>query len=114
MPAFYRACDIVCIPSVAESFGRTVIEAFACGTPVVATAVGGIREIVTHEQTGLLVDYGDEKNLAEAVRLMLERDRLRNEVKANARRRAEALYAEGCYQQRLVGIAQDAVQRTTT
>ena len=53
MPAFYRACDMVCIPSRAEPFGRTAIEAFAVGTPVVATAVGGLQEIVEDERTGL-------------------------------------------------------------
>src|SRR5207248_4108745 len=59
MPAFYRACDVVCVPSMSESFGRTVIEAFASLTPVVATAVGGMRETVEHGRTGLLVAYGD-------------------------------------------------------
>jgi glycosyltransferase involved in cell wall biosynthesis len=46
MPAFYRACDIVALPSSAQPLGRVVIEAFAVG-PVIATAVGGMRETIT-------------------------------------------------------------------
>ncbi|MBC7351516.1 MAG: glycosyltransferase family 4 protein, partial [Thermogutta sp.] len=58
MAVFYRACDVVCIPSRSESFGRTAIEAMAVGTPVVATRVGGLGEIINDGETGLLVEYG--------------------------------------------------------
>src|SRR5690606_9152373 len=80
MPAFYRACDVVCIPSSSEPFGRTVIEAFATGTPVVATAVGGIPEIVAHGETGLLVTYGDKASLAEAIGQVLVDENLRGRL----------------------------------
>ena len=80
MPAFYRACDMVCIPSRAEPFGRTAIEAFAVGTPVVATAVGGLQEIVDDERTGLLVDYDDDEALRAAVRRLLQSDDMRQKM----------------------------------
>ena len=55
MPSFYRACDLICLPSLSESFGRTAIEAMAIGTPVIANDVGGLREIVQDGVYGLLV-----------------------------------------------------------
>ncbi|HEX7072310.1 MAG TPA: glycosyltransferase family 4 protein [Rhodothermales bacterium] len=97
MPAFYRACDVVCIPSESEPFGRTVIEAMAAGSPLVATAVGGIRETVRAGETGLLVSYDDVPALVNALQRLLcspeERDRLR----ATARREASARFAPAAY-----------------
>ena len=54
----YTHAAIFCCPSVYEPFGIINLEAMACGTPVVASAVGGIPEVVLHEETGLLVDVG--------------------------------------------------------
>lgn len=106
MPAFYRACDAVCIPSVAEPFGRTVIEAFAAGTPVVATAVGGIRETVTHGETGLLVPYGDQRALTDALTVMRDLA-ARRRLARQARAKADAHYRDEIYQQRLVHIVNE-------
>jgi len=61
------AGDILAAPSLSEAFGRILIEAMACGKPVVATNVGGIPEIVENGKTGLLVPPKDEKSLADAV-----------------------------------------------
>lgn len=65
MPAFYRACDLICIPSRSEPFGRTAIEAMAVGTPIVATRVGGLAETIDDGKTGLLVEYGNTQVLTE-------------------------------------------------
>jgi glycosyltransferase involved in cell wall biosynthesis len=104
MPAFYRACDLVCVPSRAEPFGRTAIEAFATRTPVVATAVGGLAEIVTDGETGRLVPYGDEEALATAVRQLLNRPELRQKMMENARQVAEEKYHERVYKNRVAKI----------
>jgi glycosyltransferase involved in cell wall biosynthesis len=104
MPAFYRACDLVCLPSRAESFGRTAIEAFAAGTPVVATAVGGLQDIVADGETGLLVPYGDEEALAEAVRRGLGDADLRERLAEAARREGKERYHERVYKERIASL----------
>jgi len=61
LPNWYRASDLVCVPSYSESFGLVALEAQACGTPVVATAVGGLRTAVSDGISGSLVDGHDPK-----------------------------------------------------
>jgi glycosyltransferase involved in cell wall biosynthesis len=109
MPAFYRSCDFVCIPSRAEPFGRTVIEAFASGTPVVASAVGGIREIIEHGKTGCLIPYGDQRALRQSIKSVLEDEALRKKVSKAARRVAEDKYHETIYKRRVSAVAEKAV-----
>lgn len=66
-----QACDLFVQPSLEEGFGLVFVEAGACGKAVVSTAVGGIKDIVLHEQTGLLVAPGDALALAQAVDSLL-------------------------------------------
>ena len=61
LPDWYRASDLVCVPSYSESFGLVALEAQACGTPVVATAIGGLRTVVSDGISGSLVDGHDPK-----------------------------------------------------
>jgi D-inositol-3-phosphate glycosyltransferase len=61
LPDWYRASDLVCVPSYSESFGLVALEAQACGTPVVATAIGGLRTAVSDGISGSLVDGHDPK-----------------------------------------------------
>lgn len=68
--------DVLALPSFQEPFGRAVIEAMALGTPVVATRVGGIPEIITDGQTGLLVPPGDPAALASAIARLIDDRRL--------------------------------------
>ena len=56
----YTHAAVFCCPSVYEPFGIINLEAMACGTPVVASAVGGIKEVVVPDETGLLVDLGPQ------------------------------------------------------
>ena len=61
---YYRAADLVLVPSYSESFGLVALEAQACGTPVVAAAVGGLRTAVAHNRSGVLVDSHDPHDWA--------------------------------------------------
>ncbi len=70
---WYRAADLVCVPSYSESFGLVALEAQACGTPVVATAVGGLRAAVADGISGVLVDGHNPKAWSATIqRLLME------------------------------------------
>ena len=73
---WYRAADLIVVPSYSESFGLVALEAQACGTPVVATAVGGLRTAVADGISGVLVDGHDPKAWSSViVRLLQEPQR---------------------------------------
>jgi D-inositol-3-phosphate glycosyltransferase len=69
---YYRAADVVVVPSRSESFGLVALEAAACGTPVVAAAVGGLTGIVEDGVTGFLVEGRDPLDWATPVSLLLD------------------------------------------
>ena len=73
----FRAADAAVLSSAWENFPHTVVEALAVGTPVVGTAVGGVPEVVFDGENGLLVPAGDSAALAEAMRRVLDDERLR-------------------------------------
>lgn len=71
LSTYYRAADVSLVPSRSESFGLVALEAAACGTPVVAAAVGGLRNLVEEGRTGFLVDTRDPWDFASAVESLL-------------------------------------------
>lgn len=73
----YRASDVVCCPSRADSFGVVTLSAWAAGKPVVATPVGAPGEFVKHEDTGVLVDPEKEDLAATLTQLFSDRERMR-------------------------------------
>jgi len=73
LSSYYRAADVCLVPSRSESFGLVALEAAACGTPVVASAVGGLTTLVDHGHTGFLVDDPDPAAYAGAVRRVFAR-----------------------------------------
>jgi len=72
LSSYYRAADVCLVPSRSESFGLVALEAAACGTPVVASAVGGLTTLVDHGSTGFLVEDPDPRAYAAAVRRVFE------------------------------------------
>ncbi|MGI8755821.1 MAG: glycosyltransferase, partial [Acidimicrobiales bacterium] len=72
LSTYYRAADVVLVPSRSESFGLVALEAGACGIPVVAAAVGGLRTLVDDGRTGLLVDSRRPDAFAAATRRILD------------------------------------------
>jgi D-inositol-3-phosphate glycosyltransferase len=75
LPLYYSAADVCVVPSHYEPFGLVAIEAMACGTPVVASAVGGLNFTVVDGETGMLVTAQDVAGFAEAIKRTLT-DRL--------------------------------------
>src|SRR5207237_4824027 len=72
LSTYYRAADVCLVPSRSESFGLVALEAAACGTPVVAAAVGGLRTLVDHGHTGFLVEGSDPDGFAAYVHEVLD------------------------------------------
>ena len=71
LSTYYRAADVVVVPSRSESFGLVALEAAACGVPVVAAAVGGLRTLVEDGTTGFLVESRDPADYAERIDRLL-------------------------------------------
>ena len=69
---YYRAADLVCVPSYSESFGLVALEAQACGTPVVASAVGGLRTAVADGISGVLVDGHNPRAWSSVIARLLQ------------------------------------------
>ena len=87
VPEYLRRLSIYAAPSVhEESFGVAVLEASACGVPVVVSRVGGMPEVVEHQQTGFLVPPGDEVALADALERLVTSQELRRSMGAAGRR----------------------------
>lgn len=82
-----QSSDLLILPSYSESFGLVLIEALACGKPVIGSNVGGIKEIIT-EDVGLLVEPTDYRGLANSIDLILSDKELREKFQSNARNRA--------------------------
>jgi starch synthase len=104
---FYSHATVFCCPSIYEPFGIINVEAMACGAPVVASAVGGILEVVVPEKTGLLVPFKPRtdgtyeprdpkkfsRDLAASINRVLKSPSLRRKFAAAGRRRAETQFS---------------------
>jgi len=88
LSSYYRAADVVLVPSRSESFGLVALEAAACGTPVVASAVGGLLTLVDHGHTGFLVPGRDAEVFAAYADELLSNERLAWEMGVSAAERA--------------------------
>ena len=86
---YYSAAEICILPSRYESFGLVALESMACGTPVIASRVGGIPEVVEHGKTGFLITPGDEKEIAGGIEYLLKDEKLRNSMALQAHKRAK-------------------------
>jgi D-inositol-3-phosphate glycosyltransferase len=86
---WFRAADLVAVPSHSESFGLVALEAQACGTPVVAARVGGLVTAVADGRSGLLVDGHDERAWAAALAGLVADERRRAALARGARAHAE-------------------------
>ncbi len=90
LSTYYRAADVVLVPSRSESFGLVALEAAASGTPVVAAPVGGLRSVVDHGRTGFLVDDATPEAFAAQVAALIGNPLLAAEVALDAAERARS------------------------
>jgi D-inositol-3-phosphate glycosyltransferase len=111
LSTFYRAADAVLVPSRSESFGLVALEAAACGTPVVATAVGGLGTLVRHGESGFLVPDRDPDRFATHLDRILGDDSLATELAAAGARIARG-YTWSTTAARLRRVYQDVAARS--
>jgi mannosylfructose-phosphate synthase len=86
MRTYYQQAMLFVMPSLFEPFGMTSQEAMACGTPVVASKFGGIRNIINDGENGLLVDPSDPNEFASAITSLIKDEKRRREIGVNAAR----------------------------
>ncbi len=89
LPLFYSAADVCVVPSFYESFGLVALEAMACGTPVVASRVGGLAGTVRDGETGYLIPWRCPEPFAERIELLLGNEELRRAFGTAARENVE-------------------------
>lgn len=83
VPEYMASSDVLVMPSLSEPFGIVLLEAMACGLPIVATNVGGIPEIVQDGENGFLVEPESSEEIADRVLKLLENDDLRRRISQN-------------------------------
>jgi D-inositol-3-phosphate glycosyltransferase len=110
LSTYYRAADVVLVPSRSESFGLVALEAAACGTPVVAAAVGGLLTLVDDGRTGYLIDSREPQHYTAAIDRILGDESLRQALSIGAVR-AAANYTWATTAARLRRIYADLVTR---
>jgi len=110
MPTLYPAIDVLVMPSQTEGCPRAVLEAMAAERPVIATDVGGLRDIVRHGQTGLLVPSGDESALADAIVTLARNPDMRREMGKAARRQVGERFSVGTYVHAIQAIYEELLR----
>jgi len=83
---YYQMASILVVPSLSESFGNVILESLACETPVIASNVGGIPEIITNYKNGILIPPNDAKKLAKVIEFLLNREELIRKLGEQGRR----------------------------
>ena len=91
LPLYYNAADVCVVPSYYESFGLVALESMACGTPVVATRVGGLSTIIDHGSTGYLKSWRCPEAFANSLEMIISSDSLQQSMGEAARKRAEGM-----------------------
>ncbi len=91
LPVYYSAADVCVVPSCYESFGLAALESMACGTPVVASRVGGLSTVVRHGSTGYLKSWRCPEAFANSLEMIISSKSLQHSMGLAARRRAEDL-----------------------
>ena len=99
LPYYYAAAEVVVMPSHYESFGIVALEAMACGTPVIASRVGGLAHLIQDGQTGFTIPMQDPNALAEKLRLVFVDTELRARLSAQAVDYAQGFRWESITQQ---------------
>ncbi len=83
---------LVC-PSISEDFGMVIIEAMSCGTPVIASDIGGIKDIITNHENGIVIPPENDSELARSIEYLINNHELRSKLSINGRKTVEDKYS---------------------
>lgn len=109
----YASFDVLAHTSFGDSYGRTILEAMAAGTPVVAFASGGTSELVRHGLTGYLVPFGNVRLMAEAIVDLLRDEGLRRNLGSEGRRIARECYSTTAHVEALETIYTELLEQSS-
>lgn len=110
--ALIAASDVLVLPSREEALGLTLLEGMSAGTPVIGSRAGGIPEVVTSEENGLLVDIGDAAGLAAAIERLLSDSALREKLIAAGRETVRKKFDPAIFVKQVSDIYFDSIRRT--
>jgi glycosyltransferase involved in cell wall biosynthesis len=115
LPTHYALCDLLVLPSVtmSEAFGVVLLEAMACGKPVIASNLPGVRSVVNAGEDGLLVRPGDVDDLAEKIQMLLGDPQRRQEMGERGWAKVEEKYAWLKIIPRLVQVYEEVLTNAT-
>lgn len=94
MAALYNAVDVYVTPSLQDNLPNTIVEAMCCGTPCVGFHVGGIPEMIDHQENGYVARYCDAQDLAQGISFVLDSAEQYQNLSKNAARKAANTYCE--------------------
>ena len=107
----YNRASVVALNSYQEGFGLALSEAMLCGAAVIGTASGGITDIITHNENGLLVEVDNSAALAEAIMQLFDNDELRSKLADAGHDHARQTYASDSLSKRYAEIIKEAVKK---
>ncbi len=110
LPLYYSAADVCVVPSFYESFGLVALEAMACGTPVVASRVGGLAGTVRDGETGYLIPWRCPEPFAERIELLLGNEELRRAFGRTAREVVERFRWSNVAES-VIGVYRELIER---
>ena len=110
VPEYLQASDLFVFPTENDAFSSSIVEAMACGLPVVATPVGAIKTIVTHRETGLLVEPRNFNQLFDALDIILSDKVLASRLGLSARQAGQNQYAAGSMTRQYLSLFQSTLQ----
>jgi glycosyltransferase involved in cell wall biosynthesis len=111
---YYRAADVLAISSTSEGSPNVLLEALAAGVPTVATAVGGVPEMIEDKKSALLVPPGDPGAMAQALQKLFMDASLRKNITLNGRELIASRYSPQSRARVLMEAYQSVVQRQIT
>jgi glycosyltransferase involved in cell wall biosynthesis len=114
MAAVWNETDIACLPSYREGLPKALLEALACGLPVVTTDVPGCRETVEPGANGLLVPARDSQALADALERLIASPDLREQFGRRSREKAVAEFSDAVVVAATLGLYREAARQTGT